>query len=70
MLDLDAFLGIAGCDSSVYIVELVDGEIRIQLVRLLKLLEMLEVINARRIRLERTRNGRDLLCLVALAKKK
>ena len=67
MLDLDALLSIASSDGGVDIVQLVHGHVGVQLVRLLKLLEMLEGVHARRLSLDGSGDGRDLLRLMALA---
>lgn len=62
VLDLDALFGVASGNGGVDIVELVDGQIGIELVSLLKLLQVVQMLDARGVG-----DGRDLLCLVAPA---
>lgn len=67
MLNLDALLGIACRNSSVDIVEVVDGQVGVELVCLFKLLEMLKVLHAGQILLQRAGDRSDLLRLMAPA---
>lgn len=67
MLNLDALLGIARGNSSVDIVEVVNGQVGVELVSLFKLLEMLEMLQARHVSLQWAGNRGDLLRLMAPA---
>lgn len=70
VLNLDALFGISSCDSGVDIGEVVDGQVRVELVGFLKLLEVLETIAARGgdgSGLEGAWDGDNVLGLVALA---
>lgn len=67
VLNLDALLGIAGRYSGVDIVEVVNGQVGVELVRLFKLLEVLEMLHAGRVRLQRAGDRGDVLRLMAPA---
>lgn len=67
MLDLETLLGIACGNSSVDIVEVVDRQVRVELVSLFKLLEMLKMLQAGHVSLQWTGNRGDLLRLMAPA---
>src|SRR5687768_8533206 len=70
MLNLNALLGIPRSDSSVDIIQFINRQVGIQLVEFLELLQRLEVVDTGRLglRLNRTRDRRDLLSLASLPK--
>lgn len=67
MLNLNALLGIARGNGGVDIVEVVNGQVGVELVSFFKLLKMLEMLQTRRVSLQWAGNRSDLLRLMAPA---